>query len=439
MYWTSIRTGVVHVKRPGQPVKVLAQVPACNSINFSPDGTRLYVSQVFGPDGLWEIDPNGVKPSRKIAENIGGLNAFQVGPDGMIYGPLQFKGQYVKIDPDSGRVTVVNGAFQRPGASKLDGKGFAYVSDAGTREIWKVEIATGARTKVASLPTTNDNLALDSKGRLFVTLPAWNSIQEVNLSTGSLREVVKPAVLAAPAGVAVTQKDGADVIYVGDIFSVPIVDAKGARTGLIDISMNQPTRVSVSGGHLVVASEREGEAQVFDLATGKKLSRFAGADQLSDALEAPGGGIIVTERTAGNITLLTSEQAADKKVLASGLGGPAGLAWAGPGAVYVTERSGGRLTRVSLADGSKRVLASGLDTPEGVAVTADGKVLVVEVGKKRLVAIDPKSGAVTTAAEALPIGLVRDGLSLFRAVTVSPSAVYISSDTQNAIYKLTAR
>ena len=31
---------------------------------------------------------------------MGGFNSFAVGPDGMLYGPLWFKGQVVRVDPD---------------------------------------------------------------------------------------------------------------------------------------------------------------------------------------------------------------------------------------------------------------------------------------------------------------------------------------------------
>ena len=80
-----------------------------NSIAFGKDG-RLFVSEVFIGDALYEIDLKNVdkpdfKPAargdlRRIAEKMGGLNGFDFGPDGLLYGPLWFKGQIVKIDVD---------------------------------------------------------------------------------------------------------------------------------------------------------------------------------------------------------------------------------------------------------------------------------------------------------------------------------------------------
>jgi len=83
-------------------------------------------------------------------------------------------------------------------------------------------------------------------------------------------------------------------------------------------------------------------------------------------------------------------------------------------------------------------LAAGLKQPEGIAVRSEGAVYVVEVGAKRLVRIDPDSHAVSTVADKLPIGLT-NGMSLFRSVAASATAIYINSDIENSIYKITRR
>ena len=72
---------------------------------------RLYATQVFLGDALYEIDVDGAKPPRKIMEKMGGLNGFEFGPDDMLYGPLWFKGQIAKVDVDKGELTVVADAL----------------------------------------------------------------------------------------------------------------------------------------------------------------------------------------------------------------------------------------------------------------------------------------------------------------------------------------
>ena len=57
--WTAGAFSAVHALTPDGEIKVLADgLPAVNSINYSPDG-RLFVTQIFGGDALWEIDPQG--------------------------------------------------------------------------------------------------------------------------------------------------------------------------------------------------------------------------------------------------------------------------------------------------------------------------------------------------------------------------------------------
>ena len=69
---------------------------------------------------LWEIDPAGAKPPRLILKDLGGFNGFDIGPDGKLYGPLWFKHQVVRIDPDSGKLDVVADGFDTPAAANFD-------------------------------------------------------------------------------------------------------------------------------------------------------------------------------------------------------------------------------------------------------------------------------------------------------------------------------
>jgi len=66
--WTAGAFSAVHALTPDGEIKVLAsKLPAVNSIDYSPDG-RLFVTQIFGGDALWEIDPNGVDEPRLVAK-----------------------------------------------------------------------------------------------------------------------------------------------------------------------------------------------------------------------------------------------------------------------------------------------------------------------------------------------------------------------------------
>jgi len=82
LVWTSISQNAVRARSPDGEIRDLANpLVSVNSIAFRESDERLFVAQVFGGDGLWEIDINGEKPPRNILKNIGGLNGFDIGPD----------------------------------------------------------------------------------------------------------------------------------------------------------------------------------------------------------------------------------------------------------------------------------------------------------------------------------------------------------------------
>jgi hypothetical protein len=103
--WTSFLQGMLRYhERDDAPIRVLAKdLPGINSLDFDRRNGKLYASQVFIGDALWEIDIAGAKAPRLIAKDMGGFNGFEVGPDGMLYGPLWFKHQVVRSIPPLAR------------------------------------------------------------------------------------------------------------------------------------------------------------------------------------------------------------------------------------------------------------------------------------------------------------------------------------------------
>jgi sugar lactone lactonase YvrE len=438
--WTSIEDGIFHIKSPNGPVrKLMENQRGVNAVSFSRDGKRLFVSLVFYGDALFEVDRNGVKPPRKILEGIGGLNGFEVGDDGMIYGPLWFKGKIVRINPDSGKMDVIAEGFKTPAAVKLDFKGFAYVPDTGTREVVRVDLKTGQKKVIAKLRSDLDNLAFNSKGQLFVSLSHLNAIDQVDVATGKVQEFIPAGKLTSTAGLAVASVGGKDTLWVGDVFGgVRKVNGESGAVEDTSVDMFQPAHVSLTAQHLTVVGQVNGYVQLFDRATLKKLGEWNAFKSPGDALEAPNGDILVAETGTGNLVRVTGPKVTDRKTVASGLNGPLGLAWASPDAVYVSESRAGQVSRIDLKTGMKSVVAGKLERPEGVAVASDGALLVVEVAAQRVTRIDPKNGARSVIAAHLPIGQGY-GPSLYRGIAVSPSAIYVNSDIENSIYKITAR
>ena len=135
MVWTAISQGVVRARTPDGRIREIAKLASINSINVRKSDGRVFAGQVFGGDGVWELDPTGVKPPRSILKDPGGFNGFDIGPDGMLYGPLWFKKQIVRIDPDTGELKVIADGFGTPAAANFDSKWNLYVLDTARGEV----------------------------------------------------------------------------------------------------------------------------------------------------------------------------------------------------------------------------------------------------------------------------------------------------------------
>ncbi len=444
MAWTSYIQGVLRYRaNDTAPIRVLAKdLPGLNSLAFDPKSGKLYASQVFLGDAMWEIDvadkPDRVAP-RLIAKDMGGFNGFEVGPDGMIYGPLWFKGQVVKMNPANGAITVINSDFKIPAATNLDGKGNLWVIDTRTGELSKVELASGRKTVVKQLKTALDNLAIAPNGLIYVSNMADNSIESFNPATGELK-MLTSGKLAVPGGM---KLDG-DTLWVADVFGFRQVNVKNGDVKDVlrmqASDMEYPFSVGVSSKQFALTSWFTGSVQVIDRATLKTSTVIHGLKAPMDALFMPDGSLVFNEIATGSITRASGKDFIDRKVLAQGLAGPVQMTLGRDGAIYVTEAAG-NLTRINLADASKTVVADKLALPEGVAQTPWGTFIVAETAARRLVEINPADGTRRTVAENLPIGLeAGPGLPppyVPTGVAVgADGTIYMSADRNNAVYKI---
>ena len=441
MAWTSYLQGVVRYREnDAAPIRILAKdLPGINSLAFDQKNGKLYASQVFLGDAMHEIDVAGIKPPRLIAKDIGGFNGFEVGPDGMIYGPIWFKGQVAKMNPADGAITVINSEFKIPAAANLDGNGNLWAVDTNTGELSKVELATGRKTVMKQLNPAIDNLAIAPDGMIYVSNMADNSVQSYNPASGEVR-LLTGGKLSVPGGI---KLDG-DTLWVADLFAFREVNVKsGAVKDVFRMQssdMEYPFAVGVSAKQFALSSWFTGSVQVIDRATRKTTTMIHGLKAPMDALFLDDGSLVFAEIATGEVTRASGADFKERKVIAKGLAGPVQMMIAKDGALYVTEAAG-NLTRINMTDGSKTVVADKLALPEGVAQTPWGTFIVAEAAARRLVEIDPANGSRRTVAENLPIGLeAGPGLpppNIPTGVAVGADGViYMSADRNNAIYKI---
>lgn len=443
LIWNAFFLGKVYAKGADGKIVTLAEgLPGINAIARSKDG-RVFVTQCFMGDALWELDLTGQKKNRKIAEGLGWLNAFAVHTDGFIYGPLERKGQVVKIDVNTGKVETIAEGFKVPRAAKFDSKGNFYVLDTATGEMFKVDIKTGQKKVVAMIRPHLDNLAFDKDDRLFVSTNGDSSIFEVDVKTGKVRTVVDGK-LACPQGVAVWNSPEGEILFVADNFSYKRVDG---FTGEVKESAKGgafPNSVSITGDKVLMTGWFRNVVEVFDAKNDDLLYGVPGFKAALGILMLPDESILVAEAGTNSIVRAWDKEGKKRDVVAKDLAHPVYMAPAGPDAVYVTEFLGNRVTKVDLKTGEKKVVASGLKGPKGIAVKPDGTLLVVNVGTKELLQINPATGAAKPLVQNLALGLTVPA-GFLPAFTLSGVAIsqagniYVTSDIDNVIYKVSPK
>jgi DNA-binding beta-propeller fold protein YncE len=208
--------------------------------------------------------------------------------------------------------------------------------------------------------------------------------------------------------------------------------------------LEYPMSATAKGNHVLLSSWFTSTVQVIDRKTHKTLELLHDFKAPHDAIRLSDGSILVNELGTKSLVRASGEHGKDRKTVVGDLEGPVGLVEGSNSSVYLTEAFAGQVSKVDLASGAKTVVAKDLKQPEGIAIAPDGKLIVAEAGARRVVSIDPQSGAVTELAGNLPIGLAGapGGLPTHIPTGVGVGAtgtIYVSSDVENAIYKLTRK
>ena len=280
--------GKVYARSADGRIITLAEgLPGVNAIARSQDG-RVFFSQVFMGDALWELDLSEKKNNRKIAEHLGGLNAFSVHEDGYIYGPRWFKGDVVRVNVQTGEITPIANGFKIPAAAKFDSKGNLFVIDNKAGELVQVDIKTGEKKLIAKLERHLDNLAIDSRDRIFISTNGDGSIFEVDVPTGKVRTVVKGR-LACPQGIAVWNSPEGEILFAADNFAYKRVDG---FTGEVRESTKGgafPNAAGITGDKVLMSGWFRKAVEVFDAKTDDLLYGISG-------FKAPLGMLMLEER-----------------------------------------------------------------------------------------------------------------------------------------------
>ena len=450
LYWTALLTGEVGRLSPDGVKTGQMVAPGVNPITFSDDG-RLFVALDFLGDGLYELDPHLIEPPRLIVETLGFLNAFDFGPDGLLYGPIWTMGKVVRIDVDTGEMNQVTDGIGIPAAVKFNSQGQLHVLDHLSGEVIRVNIESGDKEVIAQLPPGLDNLAFDSQDRLFVSHTSDGSIFEV-LPDGTIR-TVSPGGMINPGGIAViTRPDGGESIFVADVNALREFDGLSGEELSVEHSwigfpgsVMSPLTASPDGDDLVLSSWFANSVQVWDPETHTAVEEYLDFVVPLNAIRFQGDLVVAElgqEAGAARVVRASGLDPSDRVTLADaedGLYVPSGLA-ATDDDLWVSDWVTGMVLQI-VADGETLAepvpVAMNLAFPEGMAVAWDGSLLVVETGAGRLSRIDRLTGEVSIVEEGLAVSFPGvEGLPPtwgFNGVAASMSGTIYIGSTDNQI------
>ncbi len=401
LYFTGFMHGTLSARAPDGTLRVLARdLPGMNSLALDPRG-RLFATQVFTADALWEIDRTGKAAPRLVRKDLGGLNGFDFGLDGRLCGPLWFRAQVVCLDVDRGTMEVVADGFTTPAAANFDPKGELFAIDNATGEVFQIDRAAHTKTRIATAPTNLDNLAFAPDGRLFVTNMPDNAIYEIDRKNGSIRTVISSP-LTLPGGIARVGR----TLYVADTFALSAVDLESGTVsdlGRDGEASGSPSVVAANDSHMATASLHRGSAKLWDRATRRAIASWSNLGKPS-AIALGTGTRVVVATADGALIELDAAQPETRRELTHGLEMPMGLART-PHGWIVSEAAAGRLIELG-DDGKRRTIVDDLAHPEGIALLTDGRVAVAETAADRVTLVDPASGRKETIATALPLGVM---------------------------------
>jgi sugar lactone lactonase YvrE len=449
VYFTDIINGQVGIIDPDGTLRDerLAVGPGANSITFSDDG-RLFVGADFLGDGLFEVDTTGATPPRVVTPDPGWLNGMDFGPDGFIYAPRWTEGTIVRADPETGELTTIaDNSESVYAAVKFDPDGVLHAVEALPAHVVEVDINTGEQTILATMEGTNDNLAFDSTGRLFVSSSQNGSIHEI-LDDGSVRVVKEPA-LAASAGIVVEEVDGVEEVSVLTIQALVTLDGEtGEELGRLGstadagFALEHPALGgalrSDDDGLLVLDWTPGAGVEVWDV-DGNAVTATYPVDFGYDVIRF-GSELYSSLSLTSNVSRLSATGAE----VVFEVNAPTGLA-ATETELYVASLADGTILRLAAGGAlldAPVVVAEGLDAPEGLAVLADGTLVVVETGSGDVTRIDIATGETTVLAEGIsPAYTLADFYPAYTpsSVAVAPSGnIYVTSPADGNVWRILA-
>jgi sugar lactone lactonase YvrE len=406
---TTPLVGEVYRVSPDGMKKVIARgLTAPNGIQYNTRTGRLFITECFQANRVFEIDPAGVKePRLMIKENVIPVPegfGFDLETNDLIV-PDMGTGKILRIDPDTAEITTIAEKFVTPVALKVGPDNMAYIVELATGGVYRLSLDGQKRDKLAQIMPGLDNLAITPEGRLFVTSYWDATIFEVATDGSGKYKTLFPMGPNQLLGIALI---GGKIFVADAIMIRSLEDGKYVKTKLNAWATHgMPLLLGVSAGpadQLIWPDGLDGAVAIGNPTTGEFKAVAGELNQPMAALMDPNGArLYVAEYGNGQITEVSLTDGA-KKVIADGLAGPIALTIV-DGKLYVAEAKAGRISKIDPATGEKDIFCVGVaGKPNAIGNDGNGNLLFLDGAGQKLFRLNTRNMSLTLVAADLPVG-----------------------------------
>ncbi|HYG77623.1 MAG TPA: hypothetical protein VEK08_21640 [Planctomycetota bacterium] len=361
--------------------------------------------------------------------------------------------QVLKINPTTGRITVVAGNGTRsyfgdglpapsagldsPGGLAFDALGNLYIVDRGNFVVRKVDALSGVISTVAGNGLfTGEVVGTNPPAPLGDSGPALSA----TFSTmGDITVNAAGEIIVADSGNDCVRKFsvGGNIATIAGSPGNGGFSGDGAAGGALTAQLSNPTGVVLdSSGNLYIADS--GNRRVRKLDSGNTLSTVAGSGGGGNGFS--GDGAAATAAQIGSLGGLAIDSAGNLLVTCQGANRIRKVLLASPGVEIVTIAGNGGTVIGDLGPATGATLAA----PRDVAIDSAGNIFIYDVNNGRIRRIDAATGFIDTVIGTGLRGFIGDRGPNQNGVLVSPEGaafdangnLYIADTGNNAVRKV---
>ncbi|MFX1365964.1 MAG: hypothetical protein ACFE9Y_13690 [Promethearchaeota archaeon] len=406
-YATSAITGEVYKIDSKGMKKVIARgLSGPNGISYDEKTGRLFMTECFWGNRVWELDPKGELPPTLVTADLAVPEGFDI-RDNKLVVPDFGTWRIVEVDMDTGVVTnLTTTGIITPIALKIGPDGYIYTVELATGAVKRVSPdGLNIETVVTLLPGL-DNLAFGPDGNLYVSSYHDCTIWKVDTDSGEYTTLF-PMGINSAASIVVKDEN----IYLCDSIMIRRMDEEGnlyktwANAWLSTTGYHLPiTMTNGLGDYLFTADFIDGIVVNVNPNIAEDWSYVAYSLSSPAGMELDEENLMlyIAEYGAGQVIGINLTSG-EKIVIAENLAGPVDLVIK-DGVIYVAETLAGRITKIDIKSGFKEVFLSGYTgKPKGLAWDYRGNLLIVDTSMRKLIKVNMENLCISIIASNLPL------------------------------------